>query len=434
VSYEEFGGIVYHYGRWLRVDGEGWCWSPDYQWGPAWVSWRTSDDYVGWAPLPPEARWRHDVGFGVWADSAYDIGPGYYSFCHVRDFGAPVLRPVLIDPGQNVAIIRGTVNVTNISFNSGFAGGGVVFNGGPRFEAVSAVVAHPIPRLKLVTNANIDPASWRNHKGGKGVNGFASQTVGNQLIVSAPRVLPPADPAAFKAKAKIVYTADRVSKGWAGVKSPETRQELRDEIHRQAKGLTPESAPAHAVAATDLKVVPSVGDAHAKSSLNVPGEPHEKAGKDRHPENVVVAPANVPPSGKPGSQLPPAGKGSAIVENPAQEQGGFRGGDEGRNMKDKKGKDKQIAPQQEDARRREFEAQQQPPQQQRVVEGGRGKDSEKEKDHKNEKFESPRANQVPPPVQRGIQVPGAQPPGGSPQSGHHSKDSKDKEKDKNNGN
>ena len=68
-------------------------------------------------------------------------------------------------------------------------GGGVVFNGGPRFETVSAVVAHPIPTLKLVTNTNIDPASWHNHKGGKGFNGFASQTVGNQLIVAAPHVL-----------------------------------------------------------------------------------------------------------------------------------------------------------------------------------------------------------------------------------------------------
>ena len=49
-------GIVYHYGRWTKVEDEGWCWIPDYEWGPAWVSWRESDDYVGWAPLPPESR------------------------------------------------------------------------------------------------------------------------------------------------------------------------------------------------------------------------------------------------------------------------------------------------------------------------------------------------------------------------------------------
>src|SRR5262249_47308165 len=154
-------------------------------------------------------------------------------------------------------------------------------------------------------------------------------------------------------------------------------------------------APAHAVAATDLKVVPPVADPHAKSSLNGPGESHEKPGKDRRPENIVVAPANVPPNvptskpfnpqpvGKPVSPLPPPSKAVATFENPPQQQGGFRGGDEGRNVKDKKGerdvKDKQVAAQQEELRRRQFEAQQQQlqQQQQRSIEGNRGKDFEK---------------------------------------------------------
>ena len=56
VSYEDYGGIVYHYGRWANIEGEGWVWVPGTTWAPAWVSWRSSDDYVGWAPLPPEAR------------------------------------------------------------------------------------------------------------------------------------------------------------------------------------------------------------------------------------------------------------------------------------------------------------------------------------------------------------------------------------------
>ena len=62
VSYEDWGGITYHYGRWVHVLDEGWVWAPDYTWGPAWVSWRSSDDYVGWAPLPPEARWEESTG------------------------------------------------------------------------------------------------------------------------------------------------------------------------------------------------------------------------------------------------------------------------------------------------------------------------------------------------------------------------------------
>ena len=47
VSYENFGWATYHYGRWTRLKDIGWAWVPGYQWGPGWVSWRTSDDYVG---------------------------------------------------------------------------------------------------------------------------------------------------------------------------------------------------------------------------------------------------------------------------------------------------------------------------------------------------------------------------------------------------
>ena len=95
VSYDDWGGITYHYGRWVHVLDEGWVWVPDYIWGPAWVSWRSSDDYVGWAPLPPEARWEESTGFSTWVDTSYDIGPDNYRFCHSYDFGAPVLAPLL---------------------------------------------------------------------------------------------------------------------------------------------------------------------------------------------------------------------------------------------------------------------------------------------------------------------------------------------------
>src|ERR1043166_2721499 len=58
VSYEDFGWATYHYGRWTMLNDYGWVWVPgrneDLEWGPAWVSWRTGGDYIGWAPLPPE--------------------------------------------------------------------------------------------------------------------------------------------------------------------------------------------------------------------------------------------------------------------------------------------------------------------------------------------------------------------------------------------
>ncbi|HXJ02997.1 MAG TPA: DUF6600 domain-containing protein [Micropepsaceae bacterium] len=53
VSNEPFGDIVYHYGRWVYDPNFGWLWVPGYVWGPSWVAWRETDDYIGWLPMPP---------------------------------------------------------------------------------------------------------------------------------------------------------------------------------------------------------------------------------------------------------------------------------------------------------------------------------------------------------------------------------------------
>jgi len=57
-SSEPFAWAVYHYGRWMH-DGRAWYWIPDLNWGPSWVAWYEADDWVGWAPLPPDdGRWQ----------------------------------------------------------------------------------------------------------------------------------------------------------------------------------------------------------------------------------------------------------------------------------------------------------------------------------------------------------------------------------------
>ncbi len=51
-----FGGVVFHYGRWVWVPGTGWAWVAGRRYANAWVTWRVSTDdygYIGWAPMPP---------------------------------------------------------------------------------------------------------------------------------------------------------------------------------------------------------------------------------------------------------------------------------------------------------------------------------------------------------------------------------------------
>ncbi len=293
VGYEEFAGIVYHYGRWLKVKVAGWCWVPDYEWGPAWLSWRMSDDYIGWAPLPPRAYWQPEIGISTWADTAYDIGPDFYNFCRVRDFGAPVLRPLIINRTRNVTIIRNTVNITNITYNT-YGDVPVIYNGGPSYTVISSRCEHPIPTLKLVRHTHFDQADFR---GGPSRFSPNARTVGNQLIVNAPIVAPPERPTFLKEKATKVFAADKVTNGWAGVKNGKVRDDLLQQFHRETKGLTPYTAPAKAVVAADLKMVPVQADANAVSPVFT-GKGGRGKG-DRQPPVITGSPVVPGPSANP---------------------------------------------------------------------------------------------------------------------------------------
>jgi hypothetical protein len=57
VSYEPWGWAPYHYGRWAFISAIGWCWVPPARgavyWGPGFVGWVRTPTYVSWVPLAP---------------------------------------------------------------------------------------------------------------------------------------------------------------------------------------------------------------------------------------------------------------------------------------------------------------------------------------------------------------------------------------------
>ena len=57
ISYETWGWVPYHYGRWTVIGSIGWCWVPpvrgDVFWGPGYVGWYRTGSHVGWTPLAP---------------------------------------------------------------------------------------------------------------------------------------------------------------------------------------------------------------------------------------------------------------------------------------------------------------------------------------------------------------------------------------------
>jgi len=71
-SDKQFGWATYHCGRWGFSSQVGWFWVPGSRWGPAWVSWRSSDNYLAWAPLPPS--YDEDVSINIRVETV----PDYY--------------------------------------------------------------------------------------------------------------------------------------------------------------------------------------------------------------------------------------------------------------------------------------------------------------------------------------------------------------------
>jgi hypothetical protein len=125
-SDEPWAWACYHYGRWVDDPYYGWIWVPDTVWGPSWVAWRSSDDYVGWAPLSPECR------FGVGGELVFReefIRPRAFVFVGVHHFGEPVSPHTVIV--NNTTIINKTVDITKITRVNN-----VVVNNGPNVRVV----------------------------------------------------------------------------------------------------------------------------------------------------------------------------------------------------------------------------------------------------------------------------------------------------------
>jgi hypothetical protein len=106
-----WGWAPFHYGRWGWDMDFGWYWVPETVWGPGWVTWRYSDLYIGWAPLPPGVHFVQGVGIGRITVS---IPYRYWVFVSGPYFLNPSLQLYAFPYERNMTIINYTVHQTNI--------------------------------------------------------------------------------------------------------------------------------------------------------------------------------------------------------------------------------------------------------------------------------------------------------------------------------
>lgn len=105
-SYEPFGHVTYHYGRWYYDDYYGWLWYPDYEWAPAWVEWRYDNNYIGWAPLHPYAVFS--VSVGIYFTNTYYTPYSYWNYVNYVNFCDPYVYNYYVEPGYKYRIHSGT--------------------------------------------------------------------------------------------------------------------------------------------------------------------------------------------------------------------------------------------------------------------------------------------------------------------------------------
>lgn len=138
-SEEPWAWATYHYGRWGWYSQYGWVWVPQTQWAPAWVSWRQGEGYLGWAPLPPSARFSIS-GFVEFREA--DIAPRAFVFVEERRF-LEHLHPSTVIV-NNTTIIQKTVYITNMQVVNN-----TVMNEGPRTAVIEQVSGQKVQAVQV---------------------------------------------------------------------------------------------------------------------------------------------------------------------------------------------------------------------------------------------------------------------------------------------
>jgi hypothetical protein len=122
VSNYSWGWATFHYGRWYYDSYYGWLWVPGNQWAPAWVAWRSTPEYYGWAPLGPGIS----VDYGY--SDRYNVPTNNWRFVRNMDFGRIDMVNYYVSPSDNGTIIINSRVINNFKEDKTR---NVRYNGGP---------------------------------------------------------------------------------------------------------------------------------------------------------------------------------------------------------------------------------------------------------------------------------------------------------------
>lgn len=117
LSDEPWGWAVFHYGRWYYDDYYGWIWIPGYDWAPAWVEWRYSPDYIGWAPLGPYAVFN--ISWGIHYRTRWYTPVHWWNFVSCGYVGHPNVHRYVYRTENNTRYIGATRSGGSVRYDGG---------------------------------------------------------------------------------------------------------------------------------------------------------------------------------------------------------------------------------------------------------------------------------------------------------------------------
>jgi hypothetical protein len=153
-------GATFHYGRWFNSPRYGWCWWPDTVWAPSWVTWRSSNEYCGWAPLPPLTVYQPGIGFyyrGKNVAIGFDFGlaSSCYTFVSAGHFCDARPRYYCVPQHEVNTFYSQTTIINNFNCNNNR-----MINNGVSVTVIGQATRHPIQPVPIGTLVNPGRRSW----------------------------------------------------------------------------------------------------------------------------------------------------------------------------------------------------------------------------------------------------------------------------------
>ena len=317
VSNEPFGWATYHYGRWGFSNRVGWFWVPGNRWAPAWVSWRQSDDYLAWAPMPP----AHDGGINI--NVSIGTVPDYYwQVVPSRSFLSNDLQGQIVrDRDRQRPILEGTRSLGNTTITNN----NVVVNNVVNVTYVEEKTQEKVVERKIAKAKDAEEA-------GK-VKGDAVE-IFQPPAGETPADLAPAKPKKVEEVAKESETKDQ-AEGEATTEEmlvpPEIKKAEESEAAKPSKGKAPKDGkPAAPASGGEAPLAPSLPEGEkvsapppegaAPAGAPVPAEDLTPAAKDALPP-APSSDAPPPPPAPKGADTPPPAEGTPPPPPPAEDAG-----------------------------------------------------------------------------------------------------------------